>query len=447
MTALERRAVATLAAVFGLRLLGLFLILPVFALYARGLEGHTPFLVGVALGAYGLTQAVFQVPLGLLSDRFGRKPVITAGLVLFAAGGVVAAGADSIHGVIAGRALQGVGAIAAAVLAFAADLTRDEQRTKAMAMIGATAGLAFGVAMVAAPLLDRLLGVRGIFWLTAVLGILAVPLLWRCVPAPPPRRPPRAKAEGAARTAMLRDPVLLRLNAGIFVLHMLLTAMWVAVPLALLEQGGLAREEHWKFYLAVVGLSAVAMVPMVLAASRNRLVRPMLLLAIALLVVAELMLLTRHGSLLALGIGLLVFFAGFNALEAMLPSLVSRVVPGENRGAAIGVFNTCQFLGVFGGGAAGGALYGLMGMTGVFGFGALAAIGWLALMLRAPAPRLLSTETVPLGDRGAAADLARRLRAVPGVVDVTVLADEGVARLRVDSQRLDRALLERLVHG
>jgi len=442
-SALERRAVTALGSIFALRMFGLFLIVPVFALYAQGLAGSTPLLVGLALGAYGLTQALLQIPYGLASDRFGRKPMLVIGILVFAAGSIVAAVADSIHGVILGRALQGAGAIAAVVLALVADLTRESQRTKAMAVIGVTIGATFMVSLILGPVLQGLMGVRGIFWLTAALAGAALVALHVAVPTP---RVAVRRDEAPLRQQfgrVVRDPGLLRLDLGIFLLHLSLTALFVVVPLVLVEQG-YAASGHWRIYLPVIVLSVVGMVPLVYLSSRPGLLRPVMATAVALLALALGMLALRHTRFVWLVFALWVFFLGFNVLEAMLPSLVSRLAPPQAKGAAIGVYNSAEFLGAFLGGAMGGFLHGRFGVGAVFAGCAVLVVGWLAVVLASPAPQLLESLQISVGRRAEpdAQVLAERLAAVPGVVEAVVVGDEGVAYLKIDRRQLDTGELE-----
>ncbi|OFZ93468.1 MAG: hypothetical protein A2Z64_14320 [Betaproteobacteria bacterium RIFCSPLOWO2_02_67_12] len=376
MSRAELRAGTSLAGIFGLRMLGLFLILPVFAVHAPRLAGGDNLtLVGIALGAYGLTQALLQIPFGMASDRWGRKPLIVAGLIIFAAGSFLAASAEDIWTTIAGRALQGAGAISAVVVALAADLTREGHRTKVMAMIGATIGFAFALSLVVAPVLYRSIGMGGLFALTGALSLAAVWVVTALVPEVPPhvRAAPRAGGFAAAF-----HPDLLRLNAGIFVLHLVQMAMFVVVP-GLLVGAGLALAEHWKFYLPVVLLSFAFMAPAVFAADRRNRAKPIMVGAIALLAIAQSALVFAGPSLILLGGLVLVFFVAFNVLEALIPSLVTRIAPVSARGAAIGVYNTTQTLGLFVGGFAGGWVAGRWGPSGVFGMCALLALAWLVL--------------------------------------------------------------------
>jgi MFS family permease len=389
MTPLERRASLSLAAIFALRMLGLFLVLPVFALEARKYPGgDDPALIGLAMGIYGLTQAVMQMPLGLASDRWGRKRVIVAGLLVFAAGSLLAAMAPTLQWLLAARALQGAGAISAAVTALLADLTRDTVRTKGMALVGASIGLTFAFSLMLAPPLAGWVGLSGVFGLTAALALggIAVVLLW--TPAEPVQH-------DAAPRGRLVDvwwhPALWRLNVGVFVLHAVQIAMWVAVP-ALLVQAGLEKASHWQVYLPAVLASFVVMGGLLFPLERRGYLRGVLLAAIGLLLLVQVGFLVVASSapgLWPLAGLLFLFFCSFNILEASQPSLVSRLAPAASRGAALGVYNTLQSLGFFAGGLMGGALVKLAGMQVLF-LACAALVGlWLLLGwgLKAPSPR------------------------------------------------------------
>jgi MFS family permease len=437
MTRLELRSVSALAGVFGLRMLGLFLIMPVFALYAETLEGNTAFLTGVAIGAYGLTQALLQIPFGLLSDRIGRKPVIAGGLLIFAVGSVIAATSDTIAGVIAGRILQGAGAIAAAVIALASDLTRDEQRTKAMAMIGMTIGLAFFISLILGPILDRVIGVPGIFWLTAVLAIGAIFIVYRAVPTPVSSHLSLEQGEKLKKqfARILSDPHLLRLDFGIFNLHLVLTALFVSVPFSLVNELDIARESHWMVYLPVVLLSVVVMLPLVMMTTRNSRIPKIFITAIILLLAGELLFVFGSGSAwLFLG-GMVIWFTGFNTLESLLPSLVSRVAPVRNKGAAIGVYNSAEFFGAFLGGALGGLVLGMFGTQGVYLMCAGLVAVWLLIMLAARSPRLLDTRVLRIADLAQReAEITSELAGLDGVTEVISMPAQGVVYLKVDNE-------------
>ena len=373
----ERRATLGLAAIYGSRMLGLFLILPVFALYAEHLPSATPVLTGIAIGIYGLTQAALQIPFGLASDRIGRKPVIMAGLILFAVGSVVAATADDIWTIIAGRAIQGSGAIAAAVMALLADLTRDSHRTRAMATVGVTIGFSFTVALIAGPLFNTWIGVPGLFWLTAALALLGIAILLVAIPTPE-RSSVHAEAEPvpALFGKVLRNPQLLRLDLGIFCLHLVLTALFLAVPLELVE-AGLAVERHAWLYLPVMLGGMGLMVPFVIKAEKGGKMKEVFLGAVGLLGLAQIGLYAMEGSLWGLGLALLAFFTAFNLLEATLPSLVSKLAPGAIRGTAMGVYSTSQFTGAFIGGLTGGWVHQHYGTTMVFVTSAIVTLIWL----------------------------------------------------------------------
>ncbi|MGE4377334.1 MAG: MFS transporter [Burkholderiaceae bacterium] len=382
MTALERRSSVSLALIFALRMLGLFLVLPVFALEARKYPGgDDPGLVGLAMGMYGLTQAVFQLPLGMASDRWGRKRVIIAGLLVFAAGSLIAALAHTLTGVLAGRALQGAGAVSAAVTALLADQTRDGVRTKAMALVGGSIGLMFAIALVAAPALAARIGLAGLFGLTCALALAGVAVVLWWVP-PEPAQHAQATAAQGRLADVWTHPDLLRLNVGVFALHTVQLCMWMAVP-AMLVQAGLPKAQHWEVYLPAVVLSFLAMGGLFALERRGRL-RAALLGAIGcvLLVQVALGLLAAsgwHATLWLLAPLLFVFFCGFNALEATQPSLVSRMAPPQLRGAALGSYNTLQSLGLFAGGALGGALVRWAGAPGLFAATAALTALWLAL--------------------------------------------------------------------
>lgn len=376
MTSEERRVGASLASIFALRMLGLFLILPVFALFAKTLPGGDDLaMVGLALGAYGLTQAIFQIPYGIASDLWGRKQVIVVGLLVFACGSFVAAWAPDIHWIIIGRVLQGAGAISAAVTALAADLTREEQRTKVMAMIGSSIGLVFALSLVGAPVLYGWIGMGGLFTLTGVLALLAIVLLLKAVPPAPSAR----GHEKLPLRRVLFDIDLLRLNFGIFILHAVQMAMFVVLPHALVSHGGLAATAHWQVYLPAVLVSFAVMVPAIIAAERKDRMRSVFCGAIALLVVVQFGLLLFGQSLGFLAFWLLLFFVAFNVLEATLPSLVSRTAPPSAKGAALGVYNTTQAMGLFLGGTAGGYIAQHFGDNAVFAVCGGLALAWLVV--------------------------------------------------------------------
>jgi len=379
-------AVGALSGVFALRMLGIFMVFPVLAIWAADLPDATPALIGLALGVYGVTQAIFQVPMGLLSDRFGRRRIIVLGLFIFAIGSLVAAGSETIWGVIFGRALQGGGAIAAAITALVADLTPPERRTRAMAVIGASIGGAFGLSMVLGPLLEGVIGVPGIFLLTAVLSVLAIIWLLTTVPS----APPTSQSRGGLGLELYREPGFTGLSVGIFLLHLVLTATFVMLPEMLRQSSGLAVSGHWKIYLPVLLAAVAAMVPMVLKAERGTRAHGMVLLALAQVGIGLGLMAFADSSLWVVLAGLWLFFIGFTFMEAHMPARVTQLVPDDRRGAALGLYSSAQFLGAFVGGAGGGLMLGMTGVAATLGTAAALVLAWLALMATACRPK--STE-------------------------------------------------------
>lgn len=444
MTAAERRVALSLSAIFALRMMGLFMILPVLSLYADRYQGYTPTLAGLAIGIYGLTQALFQIPFGMLSDRVGRKPVIIGGLLLFALGSVIAALSDSMLGLIIGRGLQGMGAIAAVVMALAADLTREEQRTKAMAIIGASIGVAFAIALILGPVISHWIGLSGVFAITAVLAIGGILLLQGLVPKPVIQRRHRdAETLPEQIQRVLRDRQLLRLDAGILILHLILTASFVVIPLLLRDHGQLDASKHWFVYLLVLLASVCFMAPFILIADKYRLIKPIFAAAVLMLALAQLGLLTFHTSLWQIVLLMVVFFTGFNILEANLPSLISRLAPPETKGTALGIYSTSQFLGAFIGGLGGGWLHAHYGPGAVFEACAVLALMWFAFALTMRNPQTLSSHLVRLEQISEedAPGVAAKLLAIPGVAEAVVIAEERVAYLKVDRKHLDQQAL------
>ena len=448
MTGAELRASLSLAGIYMLRMLGLFMILPVFSIYARDLEGSTPFLIGLAISAYGLTQALLGIPYGLWSDRVGRKKVIAFGLLVFALGSVIAALADSIYGVILGRSIQGAGAVASVVMALAADLTREEHRTKAMALIGISIGISFAVSMVAGPVLEGLIGVKGIFWIISGLALAGIAVLYLVVPTPIISRFHRdTEAQPAQFGKVLKNPELLRLDFGIFCLHAILTATFVVIPLVLRDTVQLETASHWKVYLPVFVLSLFSMVPFVILAEKKRKMKAVFVSFIVIVAFADAGLLLGAYNVYVIGFLLFVFFTGFNLLEATLPSMVSKVAPSELKGTAMGVYSAAQFFGAFVGGVSGGTIYGAFGVPNVFAFCSSLALVWALVALRMAPPRHLSSLLINFGNLSAndALALSVKLRQVQGVVEAVVLADDGVAYLKVEKDKLDKAALEGLL--
>ncbi|MGH8128012.1 MAG: MFS transporter [Gammaproteobacteria bacterium] len=448
LTRTERRAAESLAGIFGLRMFGLFLLYPVFAGYAHSLPGATALTIGIALGIYGLTQALLQLPFGMVSDRIGRKPVIALGLVIFVIGSIVAALAHGIDGIIVGRAVQGAGAVGAATLALAADLTRAEHRTKAIGMIGGGIGLAFGVAVIAGPAINAAAGLEGIFGITAILGACGLVVLWLAVPTPLRSLRHRSnQAVPAQLGQVLKNRELQRLYAAIFALHLMLAALFLVLPSMLGHIAGLAKSSEWLFYLPVLTVGLLLMVPAVIHAERRGRIKPVALGAIAMLALTPLWLSLGGSHLVWLALILAVFFGAFTLMEALLPSLISRLARPESKGSALGVYSTAQFLGIFVGGVLGGLLLGRAGAIGVFVLVGATGLVWLAFFSTLKPPRMLASRmfTVDASNPAQARRLAHDLEAVPGVEEAVILAEEGMAVVRVDPARLDEAELARIM--
>ena len=445
MLPIEKRAAVSLALVYALRMLGLFLILPVFSLYAGDYTGATPLAVGLAIGVYGLTQGLFQVPFGFLSDRIGRKTVIIGGLAIFGAGSLVAAGADSIAEVIAGRALQGLGAIAAAVMALAADLTREEVRIRIMAMIGMSIGASFMLAMIAGPILAAAYGLPSLFWLAAGLSLLGILVVWRVTPDPPQQRFHRdAQLSIADIGRVAADRELQKLAFGVFILHLVLAATFVAFPLKLQHELGIAGGDHWRTYLPVFVLSIGLLLPMVIVAEKYRRLRAVFASAVLMLVLAQLGLAFSDDYVLIFAL-LVLFFGAFNFLEAVMPAHVSRIAPAAMKGTAMGLFSTAQFLGAFAGGVLGGLLLGFGERDAVFVWVAAILGLWLLVALTMKAPRYLSSVVVSLRDVDPERldDFVERAGELPGVCEIAVDARERVAYLKVE-KKFDLSRLQAL---
>jgi len=446
----ELRAAGSLAGVFSVRLLGLFMIYPVFAAYAGGLSGATPYLIGEALGIYGLSQGLLQIPFGLLSDKIGRKTMIVFGLILFAIGSGVAALSTSIGGVIIGRVLQGSGAVGSVILALVADLTSEENRTKAMAMIGITIGVSFMIALVAGPIIATFIGVAGIFWVMVGLALVGIAITQFAVPNPRRIGVHRdAETVPALIGAVLQNKELLRLDFGIFALHAMLTASFLVVPGLLHATLDVSVHNQWVIYLPVLLVSVAVMVPAIIVAEKYRHMKAVFLSAVAALVLSQVMLYFGARNLYVLLGALVVFFSAFNVMEASLPSLVTKAAPPAAKGTAMGLYSSLQFLGIFSGGIVGGWAHQTSGSSGVFAMTAALALLWLSTASTMAQPSYLTTRLVPIGDghAGDAESLAARLRQVPGVAEAVVIAEEKLAYLKVDSKAFDAAMAQSLAGG
>lgn len=442
----ERRVVMSLAALYTFRMFGLFLLLPVLALYGTQYEGNTPFLLGVALGAYGASQALLQIPFGMLSDRIGRKPIIFFGLIVFIIGSVIAAQAHSVYELIVGRLLQGGGAISGVVMALLTDLTSEENRTKSMATIGASIGVSFSIAMAVAPMLASWGGVGSIFWVTAALGVIGIFILWVLVPnvQHQPRRKQEAGAVPSLLWQTLKHPELMRLNVGIFALHFVLMANFMVLPNILEQQLHIERHHHGMLYLPMLVIAFAIMLPFVIIAEKRRQIKPVFLGAIGLLALMEFALMIAPPNLYFTIAAIFFFFVAFNILEATLPSMISKIAPAGAKGTATGIYSTSQVIGVSAGGAVGGWLLQHYGMTAVLGLGAVFTLIWLATAWSMKPPRFLASVLISLRHHDGQA-IAEKLRAVEGVAEVLIVTSENTAYLKVDQRLVDRKALNAIV--
>lgn len=439
MTPTELRSTISLASIYGLRMLGMFLILPIFSVYAETLKGgsnHT--LIGLALGAYGLTQVLLQLPFGIASDKYGRKKVIYIGLVLFIIGSVVAALATDIYMIIIGRAIQGAGAVSAVVTALVADLTREEHRTKAMAMIGGTIGITFALSLVAGPLLNQWIGVSGIFWMTAVLSFLAILVVKYYVPDPVLSQfHSDAQAAPEKMKSVLRDKQLLRLNFGTFSLHAAQMAMFIVVPFALTETSGMNVNTHWQVYLPVLIASFVLMLPAIIIGEKRAKLKTVFIGAVALMLVAQIVFASTIHQFWGVVISLLIYFTAFNILEASLPSLISKMAPAASKGTAMGVHSTAQSFGIFLGAVVGGYLSHRFDYSAVFIFCAVLMCIWLMLTFGMITPPAVRTKMYHLDNLNAqeATVLAEKISQMVGVYEAVAIAQEKLLIVKVNNQQ------------
>lgn len=445
MTPLELRATWGLGTVFSLRMLGMFMVLPVLTTYGMALQGATEGLIGLAIGIYGLAQAIFQIPFGLLSDRVGRKPLIIGGLLVFVLGSIVAATTTSIWGIILGRALQGSGAIAAAVMALLSDLTREQNRTKAMAFIGVSFGVTFAIAMVIGPIVTHLLGLHALFWMIAILATLGIIITLLVVPSTSEHVLNRESGMvKGSFSKVLANPKLLKLNAGILFLHILLMSSFVALP-GEFEQAGFPASEHWKVYLVTMLIAFVGVVPFIIIAEVKRKMKLVFVSCVALLLIAELVLWQAGAHFWTLVVGVQLFFFAFNLMEAILPSLISKESPAGYKGTAMGIYSTSQFLGVAIGGSVGGWVFQHVDAQAVFLLGAGIAIVWLLVSLTMQEPPYVSSLRVVIDRTDNAQSLEQRLRQAPGVSNVLIIPEERAAYIKIDSKTTNRQEIEALI--
>lgn len=446
LNSLEKRAAVSLALIFSMRMLGLFMLMPILAVYGQELEGVSPLWIGLAIGAYGLTQALFQIPMGWLSDRFGRRPIIIFGLVIFAIGSVIAGVAQSIEMVTLGRAIQGMGAIASAVLALASDVTREEQRPKVMAVIGMCIGMSFAVALILGPMIANTFGLSGVFYVTAVMALAGIVIVLTLVPVSYTQsNSGEVTASKDNLLSMVVNPQLMRLDFGVLVLHWMMTSIFVAYPV-LLSETGLNINDHWQVYLPVLLLSFVFMVPMIIIAAKKGVEKPMFLAAIVMVTLASFAMMLSE-SLWPLVLTVFIFFIGFNFLEASLPAHVSRLAPAGQKGTAMGVYSSSQFLGAFLGGVSGGYIVGEFGFVYLFAANGVIALLWLIMALGMklpPSSKRVSMQFDATNDVDFQHTIDK-LSACEGVLEATLVEDESRIYLKVNKSGYDQQSVSQLV--
>jgi predicted MFS family arabinose efflux permease len=422
-------------------MLGLFMVLPVMSIYFDQYQQASAFLLGLALGIYGLTQALLQIPLGLLSDKIGRRPVILGGLLMFILGSVVAATAETAIGVVIGRALQGTGAIASTLMALVTDLTAEQNRTKAMASIGGSIGISFAVAMVLGPVVAANFGLAGIFWLTVALGLIGAVIVFKAIPKTFSMRQNRETQTDLQQLGnLLREPSLMRLNIGIFFLHLTLMAAFVVIPNVLVQQLAISPDQLWWVYLSLLGGGFIAMLPAMIFAEKRNAQKKIFVLAVALMTLAMLVLGSTDGAVLTVSM-LFIYFAAFNLLEALLPSWLSKVCPVGNRGTAMGIYSSCQFLGTFTGGILGGFALANVGIDGLFWLLGLMLLFWCFVASSMASPKPLQTLILQVGETKAN-DFVKSISNIVGVEDILLIEGEDLAYVKVNKNLIDLNSLE-----
>ena len=438
MNALERRSTFALSSIFALRMLGLFMIIPVFSVAGQSYQGATPALIGLAVGVYGLTQAILQIPFSLLADRFSRKPLVIIGLLLFALGGAVAAMSETIYGVIIGRAIAGGGAVSAVVMALLADVTREEQRSKAMAIMGMSIGVSFMLAFSLGPWLTSLVGISGLFWVTTIMGLAAISMLFL---VPKITRHHKNYQQGYLQQLkqVLKMGDLNRLHISVFALHLLLTAMFIYMPSQLIQVADIPLASHGWVYLPLLIISLFFAFPSIILAEKYRQMRGIFLTAIVGIVLGLLVLIFGFESKYILLLGLGLFFVAFNVMEALLPSWLSKSAPIQSKATAMGINASSQFLGAFFGGMIGGQLL-LLNNTSM-GWGILTAIAvlWLLISFGLAQPRYLSSLVLALPESKQTDEWTSQLLAIRGIEEVVVMPDQQFAYVKIDKQLIDEA--------
>lgn len=442
----ERSAIFSLSLIMAFRMLGLFMILPVFSASASQLSGSTSFLIGLALGIYGLTQACLQLPFGMWSDKIGRKPVIGIGLLLFAAGSILAALSHSIEGIILGRALQGAGAIGSTCIALIADLTCDENRSKAMALIGMSIGLAFMIALILGPLLNTWFHLHGIFWATSLFAGIGLLLLFTCIPTPPKLIiHEESEAIPARLKRILCHRELLRLDIGVACSHAILMATFIAIPILLTHAFQLTESHQIILYMCILCLSFFAMTPFIIIAEKKRLMKPIFCSAVFVIGLTQFLLLFLHHNLIEVALLLFLFFTAFTLLEASLPSLVSKIASIRLKGTATGVYSSSQFFGIFIGGSVGGWLYGHFHLTGIFLFGTVVAGIWLVLAGTMAQPPYLSTFIFKWPNDASTDPYHCDLLRINGIHEIALMPEDNLIYIKADKQIIDENELRNLI--
>jgi len=440
-SSIERRATLSIASLFGFRMLGLFMVLPVLALATGDYPDFTPLMLGITLGAYGLTQAILQIPLGLLSDRIGRQPVIIGGLLMFIAGSIVAALADTMIGLVIGRALQGTGAIASTLMALVADLTGEQNRSKAMATIGGSIGFSFMLAMILGPLLAANFGLPSVFWVTAALGVVGIFIAQFLVPkAVSMRRNREAMTDAQQIRGLLAESNLMRLNIGIFSLHFALMAAFVAIPTMLSDELSISGGNLSWIYLGLLGGGFFVMLPVMIMAEKLGYQKLVFVAAVALMALTTAVLSSQRGPVLT-PLMLLLFFAAFNLLEATLPSWLSKLCPVGNRGTAMGIYSTSQFFGAFAGGLAGGWSMHQFGLDGLFVTISLVLLAWAFVSIGLQSPRPLQTLVLSVGNLEQQ-DFLKIVSNITGVEDILLVKGEQLAYVQIDRLQVDMPSLQ-----
>jgi MFS family permease len=441
------RAVFPIALIFSFRMLGLFMLIPVFSVMAGSLQDSTPFLIGLGLGAYGLTQGLLQIPAGMMSDHFGRKPIITLGLLLFALGSVIGAISDSIYGILIARTLQGMGAVGSVLIALTADLTPDSHRTRSMAVIGMTIGISFAIAMVISPSIARFSGLSGIFWFSAGISLLGLVILWTVVPTPKKEVfHPDSSPNIALLAQVTRSSALMRLNSSIFLQHFLLTTTFYAVPIILqkpLADG--STLQTWYFYLPIMLVAFCTMIPFIILAESKKKMKGVLLGAITAILLSQLLLACYSTLFVCFTLLVVIYFTGFNILEACLPSLISKHAPLESKGTAMGVYSSFQFLGIFVGGVVAGLLYSHFQTSGIFYTNTFVCLIWIYIVRDFEPMAYTSTSIFKINDQCDRSLLQQALLQMKGVQSVFCAPNEPLVFLKVNKKHFDNSGAEELI--